>query len=396
MKKKEKKRRIWQKRWLADRKKYCHIALLQELRENNPDDFKNYLRMDGDAFDKLLNLMRPHLSKQDTAMRQSIPADERLIATLRFLATGRSYEDLKFSTGISAQALGRIIPETCKALYEVLHKDYLKMPSSKEEWKSVAEGFNSRWQIPNCGGAIDGKHIRIFQPANTGAMYYNYKNFYSIVLMAIVNAEYEFLYVDVGKNGRLSDGGILEQTTFFRHLNSERLRLPDNAENHADLNFVFIGDEAFALHDHILKPFPQRDLTHERRIYNYRLSRGRNVVENVFGFIAARFRILHTPINVSVDKVSYFVMAICVLHNFLKKRASAYVGGNAFDSVNATTHEINYNAEWRENGVQLVGLRPVCQGTYSEAKTNRDKYVTYFNEEGAVPWQEDMLVRGRA
>nr|CAI5861772.1 unnamed protein product [Callosobruchus analis] len=236
------------------------------------------------------------------------------------------------------------------------------MPSSKEEWKSVAEGFNSRWQIPNCGGAIDGKHIRIFQPANTGAMYYNYKNFYSIVLMAIVNAEYEFLYVDVGKNGRLSDG----------------------------------GDEAFALHDHILKPFPQRDLTHERRIYNYRLSRGRNVVENVFGFIAARFRILHTPINVSVDKVSYFVMAICVLHNFLKKRASAYVGGNAFDSVNATTHEINYNAEWRENGVQLVGLRPVCQGTYSEAKTNRDKYVTYFNEEGAVPWQEDMLVRGRA
>nr|CAI5851781.1 unnamed protein product [Callosobruchus analis] len=67
-------------------------------------------------------------------------------------------------------------------------------------------------------------------------MYYNYKNFYSIVLMAIVNAEYEFLYVDVGKNGRLSDGGILEQTTFFRHLNSERLRLPDNAENHADLN----------------------------------------------------------------------------------------------------------------------------------------------------------------
>nr|CAH7732533.1 unnamed protein product [Callosobruchus chinensis] len=62
------------------------------------------------------------------------------------------------------------------------------MPSSKEEWKRVAEGFNSRWQIPNCGGAIDGKHIRIFQPANTGAMYYNYKNFYSIVLMAIMQS----------------------------------------------------------------------------------------------------------------------------------------------------------------------------------------------------------------
>ena len=111
--------------WLTE-KKYCHMSLLRELRDNNPDDFKNYLRMDANTFDELLNVMRPHLSKQDTAMRRSIPADERLIATLRFLATGRSYEDLKFTTGISAQALGRIIPETCKAVYEVLHKDYLK------------------------------------------------------------------------------------------------------------------------------------------------------------------------------------------------------------------------------------------------------------------------------
>lgn len=103
------------------------MSLLRDLRDNNPDDFKNYLRMDTNAFDELLNLMRPHVSKQDTAMRGSIPADERLIATLRFLATGRGYEDLKFSTGISAQALGRIIPETCKALYEVLHRDYLKV-----------------------------------------------------------------------------------------------------------------------------------------------------------------------------------------------------------------------------------------------------------------------------
>ncbi|XP_050297444.1 uncharacterized protein LOC126736878 [Anthonomus grandis grandis] len=203
------------------------MSLLRELRDNDPGDFKNYLRMESNTFDELLSLMRPYLSKQDTAMRQSIPADERLIATLRFLATGRSYEDLKFTTGISAQALGRIIPETCKALYEVLHKDYLKMPSSEYDWRIVAEGFiNSQWQIPNCGGAIDGKHIRIFPPPNTGALYYDYKNFYSIMLMAIVNAEYEFLYVDVGKNGRLSDGGVLGYTTFFRHLISDRLHLP--------------------------------------------------------------------------------------------------------------------------------------------------------------------------
>lgn len=113
-KKTRKKREVWQKKWLADREKYGHMGLLRELRDNNPEDFKNYLRMDSACFDDLMTTLRPFLTKQDTTMRQSIPAEERLIATLRFLATGRSYEDLKYSTGISAQALGRIIPETCR------------------------------------------------------------------------------------------------------------------------------------------------------------------------------------------------------------------------------------------------------------------------------------------
>jgi len=60
-------------------------------------------------------------------MRQAIHAEERLIATLRFLATGRSYEDLKFSTEIAAQTLGSIIPKTCKAIYEILKDIYMKV-----------------------------------------------------------------------------------------------------------------------------------------------------------------------------------------------------------------------------------------------------------------------------
>lgn len=60
-------------------------------------------------------------------MRQAIPPEERLIATLRFLATGRSYKDLKYSIGIAAQTLGYLIPETCKVIYDILKKDCLKV-----------------------------------------------------------------------------------------------------------------------------------------------------------------------------------------------------------------------------------------------------------------------------
>ena len=69
----------------------------------------------------------PGVKKKDTCMRRSISAYERLAATLRYLATGRTYEDIKFSVVISPQRLGKIIPETCQAIWNVLHKDYMKV-----------------------------------------------------------------------------------------------------------------------------------------------------------------------------------------------------------------------------------------------------------------------------
>ena len=128
----KKKRDVWVKTWLKNKEKFSHMSLLKELQENNPDDFRNYLRMTDDAFRVLLALVSPKIAKKDTVMRKSIPAEERLIATLRYLATGRSLEDLKFSTGISAQALGHIIPETCQAIYDVLREEYLKV--SNKMW----------------------------------------------------------------------------------------------------------------------------------------------------------------------------------------------------------------------------------------------------------------------
>jgi hypothetical protein len=64
------------------------------------------------------------ITKQSTRMRIVTSADKCLIATLQFLATGYSFEDLKFTTLISPQALGMIIPDTCKYIYRVLNEEY--------------------------------------------------------------------------------------------------------------------------------------------------------------------------------------------------------------------------------------------------------------------------------
>lgn len=123
---KRKNRTTWCKDWLMKREVHSHINLLKELK-TFPKDWHNFLRMDSDTYLHLLSMVTPIIEKQDTVMRNSIPPHDRLVATLRFLSTGRNYEDLKFSSIISPQALGYIIPETCEAIYKVLRKDYFKV-----------------------------------------------------------------------------------------------------------------------------------------------------------------------------------------------------------------------------------------------------------------------------
>ncbi|PIO06783.1 hypothetical protein AB205_0158390 [Aquarana catesbeiana] len=119
-------RSSWTKNWLLQRDQFCHMPLLRVIHENNPDDFRNFLRITDPVFHRLLAKLTPYISRQDTCMRQAITPEQRFVATLRYLATGRSLQDLKFSTGISPQALGIIIPETCSAIIQVLQKEYVK------------------------------------------------------------------------------------------------------------------------------------------------------------------------------------------------------------------------------------------------------------------------------
>ena len=90
----------------------------------------------------------------------------------------------------------------------LIEKGYLKNPSTPEEWKSIFKDFEKFWNFPNCIGAIDGKHVLMQAPANSGSAYFNYKKTFSNVLMAVYNAKYQFTLVDIGDIGRQSDGSV--------------------------------------------------------------------------------------------------------------------------------------------------------------------------------------------
>ena len=99
-------------------------------------------------------------------------------------------------------SVSRFVPEICQVIIESFMEECMSLPSSKEKWLSVAKEFEEEWQFPNCVGAIDGKHIPLINPFNNGSAFFNYESFFGIVLLALVDAGYTFLYVNVGCQGR--------------------------------------------------------------------------------------------------------------------------------------------------------------------------------------------------
>ena len=100
---------------------------------------------------------------------------------------------------------------------------YCKVPYSTHAWLAIAERFEGRWNYPHALGAIDGKHIVIQKPANSGSHYFNYKHTHSVVLLAVAGPNYECLYADIGANGRCNDGGIWNQSGLRAKLQEENV-----------------------------------------------------------------------------------------------------------------------------------------------------------------------------
>ncbi|KAK4302017.1 hypothetical protein Pmani_025869 [Petrolisthes manimaculis] len=194
-------------------------------------------------------MVSPEIQKQNTHLREAIPPEQRLSVTLRYLATGESRRSLGFQYRISHNLISKIIPEVSSAIFTSLKQNYLKLPTTKEEWFAVAHDFHSMWNFPNCIGAMDGKRFLLTKPSNTGALYYDYKSHHSMIMLALVDANYKFLFVDVGTQGRASDAGVWEKCILREYLEGERLDVPAAASlpyaPSVKTPFVIVGDDAF-------------------------------------------------------------------------------------------------------------------------------------------------------
>lgn len=371
------------------------IRLVRDLRYHDEECHFHYFRMSKVRFDQLLTKLLPMLSAH--AQTHPLPIDPliKLAVTLRILSTGDSQSTVAMSFRIGHTTVNKILYETCEILWSNLKNEFLSVPAT-EKWQSISEEFENQWNFPGCLGSIDGKHIAIKAPKNAGSVFFNYKGFHSIVLLAIADAKYAFILVDIGAPGRNSDGGIWSSSPMSSLLERNDDSLP---KSESILPYTFVADDAFPLKTFIMKPYSRRNLDFDEKVFNYRLSRARRTIENAFGILSARWRIYHRTLDASPSHAISMTKACVVLHNYLTKtdisnpRMSKYIPDQYADY---DSNEIVVPGEWRREATTLLNIGPVGSNNYTqEASRVRDAFKAYFlSPEGKVQWQDSVVNRG--
>ena len=149
-------------------------------------------------------------------------------------------------------------------------------------------------------GQSPAQDVVIKKPKKSGSEFFNYKGYFSLVLLSLVDADYKFLH------------------------------------------YFLLRDNAFALMPWLVKPYSRHQLTREERISNYRISRGRRVVENSFGILVNRFRVLLTTMEQRLKVVRDRVLTCVVLHNMLRSHEG--------DQTDHPLLLMTYNHHWGTRG----------------------------------------------
>ncbi|XP_026476670.1 uncharacterized protein LOC113382635 [Ctenocephalides felis] len=135
--------------------------VFNELDAEDPASFSNYTRMENGIGNDLLEMVTPYIKKEDTVMRQAISQRDRLCITIRYLATGNSFRDISYSTRVAPNTISQIVRETLEAIITVLQDNFIKFPSSAQEWEAVAHKFENNMEFSSLHRGIGWKAYQI-------------------------------------------------------------------------------------------------------------------------------------------------------------------------------------------------------------------------------------------
>ena len=281
---------------------------------------KNCFRVSRQTFLYLLEHLRNDLEKVSLT-EDPIPPECRLAICLFRLGRGDYYHTISELTGLGTATVCNITLEVSKAIVkELWDKTVVKhFPKTQQDFEDKMALMDEEWQFPYAFGAVDGCHLPIKCPpggSEAAKEYHNFKSFYSMVLMAIVDPKKRFIWGSVGFPGNSHDSTIFKSTKIYSEIVEDGI-IPSIAQKESNTNVypMILGDGAFPFRPWLMKPFSNAKLSQSERYFNYRLSRARMVVEGAFGLLKGRWRILYRKCESKKDSVKWFALACIVLHN---------------------------------------------------------------------------------
>ncbi|KAJ8896971.1 hypothetical protein PR048_002317 [Dryococelus australis] len=311
--------------------KGAFATMFIDLREDE-SKFCYYFRMSIKSFDELATKLNVSIRNKDTVMRLTIPPLEMLVVALRYLGCSCTLLDLHYQYRIGHTTLCKIVRALCKAVLDTMRKECI--PNfTVERWVENSKVFEKHANFPNCLGALDGKHVRIF---------FNYKHFNYVARLVVVDANCLFNYIAVGSHGREQDSTILENSKLYGLLENGQANIPHGKP---------LPDTTEPS-----RPYTGTIVFYKKRIFNYRLCNTRRYMK-----CTNKWRIFHRPINVKLDFALSMINCCCILHNYVRSRD----GGNFEDTLS------------------VIGLcdqdntHPSTQGG-SALKRRRNVFANYF------------------
>ncbi|XP_018802779.1 PREDICTED: uncharacterized protein LOC108977521 [Bactrocera latifrons] len=286
----------------------------------------------------LLTLVEPFLKKN--SLREPVHPECRLALILQYLSQGTSFQSLAWSFQLGKETVRGIILEIAEVLWTKLGAVYVSEPN-EEDFKQISQDFWELWNMPNCVGSIDGKHISIRCPPKSAC-----------------DARYRFTYIDIGACG----SQVMVVSRLGKRLLNHKLPIPppkDLPNTQLKTPYFFVGEAAFPLEINLMRPYPGGILPNEKEFFNKKLSRVRRTIENSFGILVARWRVLLTTLHLFPENAEKIVLACVALHNFImfnNENSSSYIARNYADweDFNGEFHDGLWRREVESNILSIM------------------------------------------
>ncbi|KAH7977556.1 hypothetical protein HPB49_002343 [Dermacentor silvarum] len=302
---------IIRERWCFPRNENWFEDTLPHLGEVN---FKQAFRVNPSTFRYLVISLQCVLERQVTNMRKPISAEKRVAVGLYRLCSSAEDRTIAHLFGIGRSTVNIVYREFCRAVVDIHEGTWVRMPRKEEIAEQMRE-FHAVTGFPQAMGALDGCHFPISPPKKDAADYYDYKGWYSIILLAVADHRYRFLYLKVESLGRCHDAHVYGRSRLKTIVESDHFNSPVSVIEGMPVLPIMLCDQAFTLTPHLMKPHANVPSGSKQAIFNYNLSKSRRIVENAFGRVKARFRFILKRMECKLSNAKLAIRASCTLHN---------------------------------------------------------------------------------